>query len=72
MYKSQKTIQLSIVCLKADGFVESVYCPSILPVDLAFRSRYPAELVTLRSRYPAELVTLHSRYPAEMVTLRLT
>ena len=41
-----------------------------MPVDLAFRSRYPAELVTLRSRYPAELVTLRSCYPAELVTLR--
>ena len=68
-HTNRPTIQLSIVCLKADGFVESVYCPSILPVDLAFRSRYPAELVTLRSRYPAELVTLRRRYLAELVTL---
>ena len=58
---NRPTIQLSIVCLKADGFVESVYCLSILPVNLAFRSRYPAELVTLRSHVTASRHIVTSR-----------
>ena len=60
-HTNRPTIQLSIVCLKADGFVESVYCLSILPVNLAFRSRYPAELVTLRSHVTASRHIVTSR-----------